>query len=220
MKIEMLSVNDLIPYDLNSKSHPESQINLIARSIEEFGFKTPILVDENYVIIQGHGRRLASLKLNLDKVPVIVAKDLSKEQVKALRIADNKVSESGWKLSELEKEISELEDYLISGFVGFSLDEIDSILADTSIYDDNNEIEKSIIEEKEIPKMERMLNEHNDYIVFVFRNIIDYSRILSEFDVKEVDGSLSPKIKKIGVGRVIDGKKLLRKLDAEKNNNK
>jgi len=88
-KIQLVAVDELIPYVRNPKAHPAKQINKIAKLIKEVGFKGAILVDKNMEIVAGHGRLLAAKKLGLKKVPVIVDKDLTPEQAKAFRIADN-----------------------------------------------------------------------------------------------------------------------------------
>jgi len=123
MEIINLDINKIKPYDKNAKTHPEDQVQLIANSIKEFGFKTPILIDENFTIIQGHGRRLASLSLGLKTVPCVIADDLSKEQVKMLRLADNKVAESDWDLELLDFELEELENLFTLEDFGFNNEE-------------------------------------------------------------------------------------------------
>jgi ParB/RepB/Spo0J family partition protein len=92
LKIEMLSVNQLVPYTKNAR-HNEKAVDKVASSIKEFGFKNPIIIDANNEIIAGHTRLMAAKKLGIDEVPTIKVDDLSPEQVKAFRIADNKTSE-------------------------------------------------------------------------------------------------------------------------------
>ncbi len=108
MKIVNKKVDDLIPYENNPRYNDES-VEYVANSIKEFGFKVPIIVDKNNVIVAGHTRYKASLELGLEEVPTIVADDLSDEQIKAFRLADNKVGEkSSWNLELLEEELREL----------------------------------------------------------------------------------------------------------------
>lgn len=123
METVELDLDKLKPYSNNAKNHPDEQVELIANSIKAFGFRTPIVVDENFVIIQGHGRRLASLSLGLKTVPCVIADDLSKEQVKMLRLADNKVAESDWDLETLDFELLDLSDDFNIGDFGFEFDE-------------------------------------------------------------------------------------------------
>lgn len=103
------SVNDLIPYVNNSRTHSEAQITQVASSIKEFGFTNPILIDEDNGVIAGHGRLLASKKLNLDEVPCIVLSGLSEAQRKAYVIADNQLAlNSDWDYSKLKVEVDQL----------------------------------------------------------------------------------------------------------------
>lgn len=106
MKIEYMSIEDAIPYERNAKEHPQDQVDYIANSIREFGFRIPILVDENNVVVSGHGRLMAAKQLGLKRVPYIRLSDLSPEQIKAFRLADNKVSESTWDIKMLEMELT------------------------------------------------------------------------------------------------------------------
>lgn len=108
MKIEYLPVASLHPYERNAKQHPPEQVEHIANSIREFGFRQPLVVDAENVVVIGHGRLLAAEKLGLDTVPVVRADDLSEAQIKALRLADNKTNESGWDFTTLEAELDEL----------------------------------------------------------------------------------------------------------------
>jgi ParB-like chromosome segregation protein Spo0J len=91
LKIEYLGLSDLKGYENNTRTHSEEQITQIANSIQEFGFTNPVLIDENNVIVAGHGRIEASKVLGLKKVPTIKLKGLSDTQIKALVIADNQI---------------------------------------------------------------------------------------------------------------------------------
>lgn len=107
----------LIPYELNNRKHPEQQINRIANSISEFGFNQPIIVDEQNIVLVGHGRLAAALKLGLDKVPVLQVLGLTEAKKKAYRILDNKLqNDSEWDFQNLELELAHLED------LGFELE--------------------------------------------------------------------------------------------------
>jgi len=109
MKIELIDLELIKPYERNPRTHPKEQVKKLAKSIEEFGFKIPILVDRNNKIIAGHGRYLAAKHLGLKKVPVIKAEDLTPEQAKAFRIADNRLAlESDWDLDLLGLELQDL----------------------------------------------------------------------------------------------------------------
>ena len=105
MNIIDLKIDDLKPYENNPRINKDA-IEPVANSIEEFGFKVPIIVDRNNVIIAGHTRLLAAKKLGLNVVPCLIADDLTEEQVKAFRLADNKVGEiAEWDFEKLEEEL-------------------------------------------------------------------------------------------------------------------
>jgi ParB-like chromosome segregation protein Spo0J len=130
-KIEKIAIGKLKPYEQNSKMHPGDQVDKIARSIEQFGFRIPLLIDKNNEIISGHGRYLAAMKLGIEAVPCIRAKNLSTEQIKAFRIADNKVAESAWDEELLTQEMIELfEADFDLGMTGFSEKELKDLLKD------------------------------------------------------------------------------------------
>lgn len=121
MEIIYMSPGDLTPYAANAKKHPPEQVRHIANSIREFGFRQPIVVDANNVVVIGHGRLMAAKELGLETVPVVRADDLSEEQIKALRLADNKTNESEWELEKLEAELAELELELDMTDFGFEI---------------------------------------------------------------------------------------------------
>ena len=103
-----LNINQLKPYENNPRFNDKA-VDAVATSIKEFGFKVPIIVDKNNVIVAGHTRLKAAQKLGMTEVPVIIADDLTEEQVKAFRIADNKVAElAEWDFEKLEMELKEL----------------------------------------------------------------------------------------------------------------
>jgi ParB-like chromosome segregation protein Spo0J len=111
LKIERRSVDHLIPYVRNARTHSEDQVAQIAASIAEFGFVNPILIGSDDVIVAGHGRLLAARRLGLAEVPVIVLDHLSEAQHRALVIADNKLAENaGWDETMLRAELAALHD--------------------------------------------------------------------------------------------------------------
>ena len=117
MQITQRKTTDLIPYVNNARTHSEQQVLQIAASIKEFGFTNPVLVDGENGIIAGHGRVMAAKKLNLDEVPTIELKHLTKTQKKAYILADNRLAlNSGWDNDLLALELGELSDD------GFDLD--------------------------------------------------------------------------------------------------
>lgn len=130
--VELVDIEELIPYDKNVKIHDEKQIEHLANNIKKFGFDQPIVVDKDNVIIKGHGRRLACLKLGLKKVPVVKRTDLTKEEADAARLSDNRVVSSSYDIEGLQEELERLSgsfDFDTLGFdtreLNFSLDNID-----------------------------------------------------------------------------------------------
>lgn len=105
-QIELVSTHLLKEYPVNAKKHPKAQIDAIARSIQEFGFNVPIIIDEHGEIIAGHGRYLAAKQLEFAQVPCIRLNDLSDAQIRAFRLADNKISTMGD--VDMEKVVHEL----------------------------------------------------------------------------------------------------------------
>ncbi len=132
MKTELWPINRVKPYEQNPRMNDDA-VDAVAASIREFGFRQPIVVDADGVIICGHTRFKAALKLGLEKVPVHVAKDLSPEQIKAYRIADNKTAElSEWNYDLLPIELSELQGMNYDlGLLGFDQDELAKLLDPT-----------------------------------------------------------------------------------------
>lgn len=125
--VELWDVDALIPYAKNAKLHDEKQVAKLAESIRKFRWTQPIVIDADGVIIIGHGRRLAALKLGLKKVPVIVRRDLDAAGVMALRLADNRVTSTSYDndlIKESLRELSEisLEDLFFTGFEQQELD--------------------------------------------------------------------------------------------------
>lgn len=108
LSVVMRSIDSITPYEGNAKIHDKEQVSKIAKSIKEFGWDTPIVVDKNGVIIKGHGRRLAAISLGFTEVPVVVREDLSEEQVKAARLADNRVAMGDYDSKLLQQEIESL----------------------------------------------------------------------------------------------------------------
>lgn len=108
MKVKQIKIQELKPYEFNMKIHTVDQVSVIANSIERFGFKQPIVIDKDGSVIVGHGRLEAAKKLGLKEVPCVIADDLTEEEVRAYRIADNKANESEWDFKALEKELGEI----------------------------------------------------------------------------------------------------------------
>lgn len=122
MKIIDKKIIDLKEYENNPRNN-DSAVAAVAESIKQFGFKVPIIIDSDGVIIAGHTRRKAAEMLGLEKVPCVIADDLTEEQIKAFRLADNKTAElAGWDFAKLEAELEELSDIDMSVF-GFVIND-------------------------------------------------------------------------------------------------
>lgn len=151
MEIKFVNVETLIPYIKNARNN-EKAVNYVATSIQSYGFKNPILIDGNLEIIAGHTRLLAAKKLGLKEVPTILVDDLTPEQVKAFRIADNKTAEyADWNFELLAQELEELKlaDYDLS-LTGFDMSEaqklLDTLHEDTADDDDDFDLEEALSE--------------------------------------------------------------------------
>ena len=109
MNIVEKHLGDLKPYENNPRKN-ENAVPYVMESIKRYGFKNPIIIDKDGVIVAGHTRYLASIELGLDTVPCIIADDLTEEQIKEFRLVDNKTSEfAGWDFDMLADELQELD---------------------------------------------------------------------------------------------------------------
>lgn len=149
MEIIYKNIDELIPYKNNPRLNDEA-VEYVKNSIKEFGFKVPIVIDKNNVIIAGHTRIKASKELGIKDIPCIIADDLTEEQVKAFRLVDNKVSEkSMWNYSKLDEELDSILD-------------IDMSMFDFDINTDNVEIERIDLSNKEFEKYEIIITCQNE----------------------------------------------------------
>jgi DNA modification methylase len=137
MEIVLKRLSDISPYENNPRKNDEA-VKYVTESIKEFGFKVPIVIDRNNIIVAGHTRYKAAKKLNIKEVPCIVADDLTDEQVKAFRLADNKVAEKAeWDFELLESELDELFDFDMTVF-GFEEEEEEQT---PEVHEDDYEME-------------------------------------------------------------------------------
>ena len=147
VQVIQMKLTDLIPYENNPRINYDA-IDVVANSIKEFGFKNPIIIDKDNVIVCGHTRRLAAIKLGLTEVPCIRADDLTEDQIKAFRVADNKTSElSTWDLDKLKIELGDIE--LNMADFGFEdlLDQMKELPEDDE-FDADTELEKEAFVKK------------------------------------------------------------------------
>ena len=147
MEIIYKKVGDLIPYEKNPRNNAKA-VKYVANSIEEFGFKQPIIIDRDNVVVCGHTRLMATKQLGIEEVPCIVADDLTDEQIKAFRLADNKVAEqSEWDLNLLNDELDDILNIDMSdfGFDIFSMDDLDEMEGYNSEEDDREHFSKTFV---------------------------------------------------------------------------
>ena len=128
----IVPIEKLIPYEMNAKKHPEEQINALASMFLEYGFDQPIVVDKNYVIVKGHGRRLAAIKAGFKEVPVIVRDDMTAAKVRASRIADNRIAQTDWDAENLLSELRKIEeeDPELLLLTGHAEDELQALMSE------------------------------------------------------------------------------------------
>lgn len=139
MEIVNIEVKDLKPYEKNAKKHDQTQIDNVAKSIEKYGFVQPLVIDKNNVVIIGHCRLEASKKLQLKEVPCVLADALTEEQVKELRLLDNKLNESEWDLDLISEELADLD---LSDF------ELDWGITEPLDFEDEEDVEVSEVQKK------------------------------------------------------------------------
>lgn len=133
INIVMMNIDDIHPYELNVKIHDQKQVEKIAKSIAEFGWDQPIVVDKNGVVIKGHGRRLAAIHLGLMQVPVLVRDDFTEDQARAARLADNRVAVGDIDADLLQQELASLNFELDGIFDKKELDFMDADLGSLNL---------------------------------------------------------------------------------------
>lgn len=146
-KVEKWKISKLIPYARNARTHSDEQVGQIAASIKEWGWTTPVLVDEQGGIIAGHGRTLAAQKLGMTEVPVMVAKGWSDAKKRAYVLADNKLAlNAGWDNEMLALELAELQglDFDLD-LTGFTAEEIEALIP--------VEVTEGLTDEDEVPEI-------------------------------------------------------------------
>lgn len=122
LKVETMAISEIKPYQQNNKIHTEKQIKQIAKSIHEFGFLQPLVIDKDNTIVVGHARFEALKWLGRDEVEVVKALDLSEEKIRLYRILDNKLSDdANFDINALKLEFEDLKD--LDLFLDFELDE-------------------------------------------------------------------------------------------------
>lgn len=203
-----MRLSEIKPYKKNAKKHDETQIKNVMQSIKEFGVVQPIVVDRNNTIIIGHCRYEAMKRLGYDELQEDWVKvvDLSEEEAEKLRLLDNKLNESEWDLDLLKDLVPSID------FSDFEID--------FNLPEEEKEKEKK---KKGDVQFSEILGEENNYIILQFKTDIDWLNALSIFDLENVkcrstrnDGVVTEKMKRVGIGRVLDGAKALNKIIGDK----
>ena len=174
LKIEYVDINSIKPYKKNPRKNEEA-IPYVMESIKQFGFKNPVILDKDNVIVAGHTRIESAKRLGITEIPCIYADDLTDEQIKAFRLADNKVAEiAEWDIDLLDTELDDILNINMSDF-GFDLD----------LEDEFNEEDLEDERQKEKVNVSIVLNSYSDYEIIKERieNLTD-----------EVNGNLSIKM--------------------------
>ncbi len=157
---QMVAIEKLVPYEQNTKMHSRIQINKIAASIENYGFDVPIVVDENFMILKGHGRHAALKHLGRKEVPVIIREGLSEAEKKVLSLSDNKLAEAPWDPKVLIAEILDLEGFADVKALGFDRRSLDKIVPEDMLEDITGFT--PIMDKKAGRDAEREANMHNE----------------------------------------------------------
>ena len=202
MKLLHASPKSLIPYSKNPRDN-HGAIEAVKLSIKEFGFNQPIVVDKDKVIIVGHTRREAAIEIAMPKVPYMIAGHLTKAQVRAYRLADNRTNENSfWLEVELAEELIALTPGQRKS-TAFTDDELDNLLGD---------VEDAVPVKGRIEFSEELLESRN-YVVLYFDNDVDWLSARTHFGLKSVYSKrCNGKPWSKGIGRVVDGAKYLRRI--------
>lgn len=190
MNIVEKRLNELKPYENNPRIN-DGAVKFVKSSIEEFGFKVPIVIDKDGVIVAGHTRYKASQELGLETVPCVVADDLTDEQVKAFRIADNKTAEkASWDLDALKTEMEELEE--IDGIdmrdFGFGDFEISALTEDMEAEGYDNELIDAFSEHSEeaLKKQRVIITYETEEEQLYLEKLLQVTELKVCYDIKEL----------------------------------
>lgn len=198
LEIQYYRPDQLKPYPQNARTHTAKQVEKICKSIREYGFTNPILIDQDREIIAGHGRLEAAKKLGVEEVPCIELSSLTDEQKKAYVLADNKIAlDAGWDEDLLKQELESLEGKIDLTLTGFSEDELDALLSE-------------ITDEPEIEFSEELGESHN-YILLKFTTKEEWEKAIVQYKLPKVYSKRADgKPWSMGIGRVINGKDYLK----------
>lgn len=173
MKIIEKTTTELIPYENNPRIN-DNAVEAVAKSISEFGFKVPIVVDSANIIICGHTRLKAAQFLGLEKVPCVIADDLSEEEIKAFRLVDNKTSElASWAVDDLNKELASLSNCKMESY-GFDISAVEGVDISPDNFSDEFSLNVDKAEERKEFTMTFLLHKKQSALVTrAMREIIE-----------------------------------------------
>lgn len=199
MEIINRPINEVRPYENNPRNN-KAAVEKVANSIKEFGFKVPIVVDTDGVILTGHTRLKAAISLGMKEVPVIVAADLNEAQKKAFRLADNKTGEiATWDMELLDQELQDLYGILDMNDFGFPV-----------------QIENIDSDEEGTHKISPDLDEISDYVVLKFESALEWEKAIAVLGLEiKTTNDPNPRIRRHGMGRVIDGAAVIKQLGGQ-----
>lgn len=191
MEIKEINVSEIKAYSRNVKKHDEEQVKQIANSIKQFGFRQPVVIDKNNEIVIGHGRVEAAKVLDYDTVPCILADDLTDEQIKALRIADNKLSEKAvWDNDALSEELKAIGESIDMTDLGFGDFELTILTGDFEPdgFDDNDIQDYADNGDKFLAKKRIIINydDEEEDVVKKLLNIPAEEKMKVLYDIKEI----------------------------------
>ena len=200
----LVDPNTLKPNPANPNRHSAHQIQLLASIIQEQGWRNPITISKRSgLIVRGHGRLEAALLIGCEVVPVDEQDYATEAEELADLLADNRLAELAEldedELKRLLKSIQESDPSFDLELTGFAEDEIRRLFEDDDPADDL----------ETIPRMECQAFEHHDYLVFMFHDLRDWMQVLQLMGVREVDYSITRTTQKLGIGRVLHGKRLI-----------
>ncbi|WP_100551072.1 site-specific DNA-methyltransferase [Caedibacter taeniospiralis] len=205
-KIEYLGIDELMPYKNNARTHSENQINKIAASMQEFGFIAPVVINDENMILAGHGRLIAAKQIGLQQVPVVRVAHLTKAQQRAYTLADNRIADdAGWDDELLKIELSELNelDFDLT-MTGFEDEELNRL-----IFEEEDEEDTFLTDEEDCPAVENnAVSVYGDvWLLGEHRVMCGDSTVIS--DVKKLVGDEKAQLlhadPPYGMGKASDG---------------
>lgn len=177
LKLEYRNPKELLKYEFNNKIHPKEQIKEISKSIQEYGFNVPVIIDKDSVIIAGHGRVEASKELWLKEIPVVVKNNLTDEQVRKYRLLDNKTAELGdLDIENITKELEEIWDKALSDLFDIAIDSpvTDEEMAEFDIDDiDLPDVEENTVRGILVPVSQEKYQETYDEFQKALKNGVE-----------------------------------------------